>query len=190
MVSRSTRAMATIQLYADVVQPAGIGLRPLSWNTSASGSKLTACSIRRESGHCQNAPDNRRRHVARRRGLARHPERPSPPLPLRGVILAPATVQGDAAPEAIANALYELQDIGRVEVIILARGGGSAEDLAAFNDEYVARAVFACRVPVVTGVGHETDWTIVDWVADLRAPTPSAAAELCVPDVAEIRLPR
>ncbi|HEU5431732.1 MAG TPA: exodeoxyribonuclease VII large subunit [Thermomicrobiales bacterium] len=107
--------------------------------------------------------------------------------PLVEAVLSPAAVQGDRAPESIVNALVALQHIERCDVIIVARGGGSAEDLAAFNDEQVIRAVFACRVPVVSGVGHETDWTLIDDVADVRAPTPSVAAELCVPDMLDLR---
>lgn len=106
--------------------------------------------------------------------------------PLVEIVLAAAAVQGDRAPAALVAAIEALQADGRAEVIIVARGGGAAEDLAAFNDERVVRAVFACRVPVVSGVGHETDVTLIDRVADLRAPTPSAAAELCVPSVAEL----
>ena len=107
--------------------------------------------------------------------------------PLTHLLLAPAKVQGDGAPESIVAAIEALQTDGRAEVIVVARGGGSAEDLAAFNAEAVVRAVFACRVPVVSGVGHETDVTLIDLVADLRAPTPSAAAELCVPSVSELK---
>lgn len=106
--------------------------------------------------------------------------------PLVHLVLAPTPVQGDAAPTGIVNALRALQFDGRPEVIIVARGGGSAEDLWCFNDERVARAVFACRVPVVSGVGHETDSTLIDDVADLRAPTPSAAAELCTPSIVDL----
>jgi len=106
--------------------------------------------------------------------------------PLARVILSPTIVQGEGAPAAIVAALAELNRQPGVEVIIVARGGGSAEDLAAFNDERVARAVFASRLPVVSGVGHETDSTIIDYVADLRAPTPSAAAELVSPDFRDI----
>ncbi len=106
--------------------------------------------------------------------------------PLARVILSPTIVQGEGAPAAIVAALAELNRQPGVEAIIVARGGGSAEDLAAFNDERVARAVFASRVPVVSGVGHETDSTIIDYVADLRAPTPSAAAELVSPDFRDI----
>jgi exodeoxyribonuclease VII large subunit len=107
-------------------------------------------------------------------------------FPLVHLILAPTAVQGDHAPEQIVAALQALQTDGRAEVIIVARGGGSAQDLLCFNDERVVRAVFACRVPVVSGVGHETDWTLIDDVADLRAPTPSAAAELCSPSIVDL----
>ena len=102
-------------------------------------------------------------------------------FPLAQVILSPAQVQGDDAPPQIVAALYALADAVRPDVIIVARGGGSLEDLWAFNDERVARAIAAMPVPVVSGVGHETDFTIADFVADLRAPTPSAAAELVTP---------
>lgn len=106
--------------------------------------------------------------------------------PLAEVVLAPAPVQGDEAPPAIVNSLKRLNDLGSVDVIILARGGGSLEDLWAFNDERVVRAVVNSVAPVVTGVGHETDFTLSDFAADLRAPTPTAAAELCTPDRAEL----
>ena len=100
--------------------------------------------------------------------------------PNASVLIRPARVQGD---DAVADVVTALRQIGRVpgvDVVILARGGGSIEDLWAFNEEKVARAIVACPVPVVTGVGHETDLTIADFVADLRAPTPSAAAEMVV----------
>lgn len=101
--------------------------------------------------------------------------------PMAEVVLSPTLVQGLEAPAQIARALQLLDGAG-VDVIIAARGGGSMEDLWAFNDETVARTVAACVTPVVSGVGHETDFTIIDFVSDLRAPTPSAAAELCTPD--------
>jgi exodeoxyribonuclease VII large subunit len=94
------------------------------------------------------------------------------------VLLCPASVQGESAPAEIEAALAELNDSNLVDVIVLARGGGSLEDLAAFNSERVARAIASSRLPVVSAVGHETDFTIADFAADLRAPTPSAAAEL------------
>ena len=106
--------------------------------------------------------------------------------PLAELVLAPAAVQGDDAPVSIVAAIRALCLDERVEVLIVGRGGGSIEDLWAFNDERVARAIFAARVPVISGVGHEVDVTIADFVADLRAPTPSAAAELCVPDLREL----
>ncbi len=105
--------------------------------------------------------------------------------PLADVLVAPALVQGADAPAAIVSALYQLYQRSDIDVIILARGGGSIEDLWAFNDEGVARMVAESPVPVVTGVGHETDFTIVDFVADVRAPTPSAAAAAVTPDSGE-----
>ncbi|MDE7313156.1 MAG: exodeoxyribonuclease VII large subunit [Eubacterium sp.] len=97
------------------------------------------------------------------------------------LILYPAQVQGDGAVESIVNGIRALEQIG-VDTMIVGRGGGSIEDLWAFNEEEVARAIFECRIPVISAVGHETDTTIADYVADLRAPTPSAAAELAVYD--------
>ena len=101
--------------------------------------------------------------------------------PLAEVLLAPTQVQGDGAARGIAAALRALNDDGRADVMILARGGGSLEELWPFNHEAVARAIHASGIPVVSAVGHETDFTIADYVADVRAPTPSAAAELVVP---------
>lgn len=97
------------------------------------------------------------------------------------LILYPAQVQGEGAAETIVQGIRALETYG-VDVIIVGRGGGSIEDLWAFNEEIVARAIFDCRTPIVSAVGHEVDWTIADYVADMRAPTPSAAAELCVFD--------
>ena len=101
------------------------------------------------------------------------------------IILYPAIVQGEAAAESIVRGIYALEKLG-VDVMIVGRGGGSMEDLQAFNERAVAEAVFNCSVPVISAVGHETDTTIIDFVADLRAPTPSAAAELAVADIREI----
>jgi len=96
------------------------------------------------------------------------------------VLIAPVRVQGEEAPREIVAAITDLCEIADLDVVIVARGGGSIEDLWAFNDERVARAIAGCRVPVISAVGHETDVTIADFVADLRAPTPSGAAELVV----------
>ena len=101
------------------------------------------------------------------------------------IILYPAVVQGDQAVPSIVNAIRALERLG-VDVMIVGRGGGSMEDLWAFNEEAVAQAVFDCAVPVISAVGHETDTTIIDFVSDLRAPTPSAAAELAVYDVRQL----
>src|SRR6266702_2470294 len=104
--------------------------------------------------------------------------------PIAHVVVAPALVQGPGAPASLRRALAVVAD--RVDVVILARGGGSLEDLWCFNDEGLARAVASCRVPVVSAIGHETDVTIVDFVSDVRAATPSAAAELVSPNSVEL----
>ncbi|MBQ7391421.1 MAG: exodeoxyribonuclease VII large subunit [Clostridia bacterium] len=107
-------------------------------------------------------------------------------FPAAEMILYPSEVQGTQAPAQLISGVEFFSMTGLVDVIILGRGGGSAEDLWAFNDEYLARAVASCAVPVISAVGHESDFTICDFVADRRAPTPSAAAELAVPDMGEI----
>ncbi len=107
--------------------------------------------------------------------------------PIVEVILAPTTVQGDSAPSEIISAIQRLNQYAHPDVILVGRGGGSIEDLWAFNDEGVARAIADSETPIISGVGHETDFTIADFVADLRAPTPTAAAELATPDQIELR---
>ena len=107
-------------------------------------------------------------------------------FPLADIVFCPVTVQGPTAPADMIDALERLQKLGDIDVIILGRGGGSMEDLWCFNDELLARAVYDCTVPVISAVGHETDFTICDFVSDLRAPTPSAAAELAVPDLSSL----
>ncbi|MEM8859753.1 MAG: exodeoxyribonuclease VII large subunit, partial [Chloroflexota bacterium] len=106
--------------------------------------------------------------------------------PIADVLIAPTLVQGATAPPKIVRALQWLDGRSDVDVIIMARGGGSIEDLWAFNDEDVARAVAAAEHPIIAGIGHETDFTIVDFVADVRAPTPSAAAEIVTQDISDI----
>lgn len=108
-------------------------------------------------------------------------------FPLVSVLIAPTLVQGNEAPAQIVQALRWLDGRNDIDTILVSRGGGSMEDLWAFNDEAVARTIFAAQHPIISGVGHEVDFTITDFVADLRAPTPSAAAELAVPDIEEIR---
>ena len=106
--------------------------------------------------------------------------------PLAEVLLHPTLVQGDGAAQGIAFALQAMNQRDDIDVLIVGRGGGSIEDLWAFNEERVARAIFDSRIPIVSAVGHETDFTIADWVADYRAPTPSAAVEHIVPDQNEL----
>lgn len=143
--------------------------------------------------------------TARKRGLPRFPRRValvtsptgaavrdmlttlSQRWPLARVLVVPVAVQGESAPGEIVRALQLLDRMADCDVVLLGRGGGSLEDLWAFNDEAVARAIAACRIPVVTGIGHEVDTTIADLVADRRAATPTAAAALAVPHRDEIR---
>jgi len=180
-------AQGALQLYVDVVQPEGTGLLHLQLEELKA--RLANEGLFDES---------------RKRPLPRFPRRigvvTSPAgaalrdiikvlsrrYPLAEVLLAPTQVQGEGAAAGIADGLRLLNSLGDVDVIILARGGGSLEELWAFNEEPVVRAVHASHVPVVTGVGHETDTTLADYAADMRAPTPSAAAMAVAPDVVDI----
>ncbi len=174
-------AQGKFQLYVEALEPAGIGALQLAFEELkarlAKEGLFDAARKRalppwpRRIGICTSPTGAVIRdilRVAERRGRVR-------------CLLAPCQVQGPSAPAEVRAALQALQAIPDVDVIIVARGGGSAEDLAAFNDEALARAIAACRVPVVSAIGHEVDFTIADFVADVRAPTPSAAAELVVP---------
>jgi exodeoxyribonuclease VII large subunit len=176
-------AQGNYQFYVDLVQPAGLGALHLAFE---------ALKARLEAEGLFAA--ERKRPLPRfpkTIGLVTSPQAAalrdilrvfSQRYPLAQVILAPTLVQGEEAPAQIVAALAALNARPEVEVIILARGGGSLEELWAFNDERVARAVAGSRAPLVCGVGHETDFTIADFVADVRAPTPTAAAALVVPD--------
>jgi exodeoxyribonuclease VII large subunit len=175
-----------LQLYADTVQPAGVGLlqarfEELRARLEAEGlfdpsRKRALPPLPRRIGVATSAQGAALRDILN--VLARR-------YPLAEVLIAPCQVQGERGAASIVRALHTLYD-NAPDLIILARGGGSMEDLWCFNEEAVARAVFAAPVPLISGVGHETDTTIVDFVADIRAPTPSAAAELAVPDVAAL----
>lgn len=177
-----------LQLYVDLVQPAGVGLLHLEFERLKA--KLAEEGL--------FAPERKRPlpPFPQRIGLVTSPSGAvfhdivnilSRRYPVAEVIFSPSPVQGDGAAEGIVIAMEALNRREDIDLIILARGGGSLEELWAFNEEKVARAIYGSRVPVVTGIGHETDFTIADFVADVRAPTPSAAAELCTPDQAELR---
>jgi len=107
-------------------------------------------------------------------------------FPSMNMLLCPVRVQGEGAAEEIAEAIYAMNRIKKADVLIVGRGGGSMEDLWPFNEEIVAKAIYESNIPIVSAVGHETDFSIADFTADLRAPTPSAAAELCVPEYARV----
>jgi exodeoxyribonuclease VII large subunit len=173
------------QLYVDALEPTGLGAAQLAFEQLKR--KLTA------EGLFDAARKRPLPRWPRRVGLATSPTGAAVRDVLRiaqrrgrvPFLVAPCQVQGDGAAMQVLAALRALERVPDVDVIIVGRGGGSAEDLAAFNDEALARAIAGCRVPVVSAVGHEVDFTIADFVADLRAPTPSAAAELVVPLYAE-----
>ena len=176
-----------LQLYVDVIQPEGTGLLHLQLEELKA--RLASEGLFEES---------RKRLLPkfpRRIGVVTSPTGAairdilkvlSRRYPMAEVLLAPTQVQGDGAAAGIAEGLRLLNGLGDVDVIILARGGGSLEELWAFNEEPVVRAVHASHTPVVTGVGHETDNTLADLAADFRAPTPSAAAMAVAPDVIDI----
>jgi exodeoxyribonuclease VII large subunit len=176
------------QLYVDDIQPAGAGLLYLQFE--ALKERLAAEGLFDAERKRPLPPFPRRLGVvtspaaAALRDIVNVLGRR---YPLVEVVLSPTLVQGDEAPPQIVAAIEALNQHTDVDAIIVARGGGSLEDLWAFNDERVARAIYASQVPVVTGVGHETDFTIADFVADVRASTPSAAAEVAVPDRQELR---
>lgn len=181
-------ARGTYQFYADAIQPSGLGVlyrqfEVLKKKLDAEG--LFDEAIKRPCPPFPrligvvSSPDSAAlqdvRNVLSRR------------FPLATLLLSPTLVQGDQAAGQIVSALEALNARPDVDLVILVRGGGSLEELMPFNDEQVARAIRVSRAPVISGVGHETDYTIADFAADLRAPTPSAAAELAVPDQWELR---
>jgi len=174
-----------LQFYAQMVQPDGIGDLALAFEQLKE-------KLKKEGLFEKNQPIPR---YPQKIGVVTSPTTAafqdiqnvlSRRWPVAEVVLSPAMVQGNEAPPQIVSALQKIDHAG-VDVILLCRGGGSAEDLWCFNDERVARAIYACKTPVISGVGHEIDFTISDFVADLRAPTPSAAAEVCTPDQEEER---
>lgn len=176
-----------LQFYVDFVQPAGVGV----WQAQFEMLKARLAA----EGLFDPARKRPLPPFPRRIGVATSPaghvfhdicQVIGRRWPLAEIVLAPTPVQGADAVPGLVWAIRRLNEEG-VDVIIVARGGGSAEELWAFNEEQVARAIFASRVPVISGVGHEPDVTIADLVADVRAPTPSAAAEMAVPDCAHLR---
>lgn len=176
-----------LQMIIDVIQPEGVGLLQIQFDQMKE--KLDKEGLFNES---------------RKRGIPKFPNRiaviTSPTgavwqdiqnvirrrYPVVELLLIPSIVQGDSASKSLVNSFEILNTLNKVDVVIVARGGGSLEDLWPFNEELVARAVYSSSVPVISAIGHETDFTIIDMVADLRASTPSIAAEIAVPDKEEL----
>lgn len=175
------------QLYIDDIQPEGIGSLAIAFEQLKE--KLSKEGIFDSDRKKQIPP------MPKRIGVISSPNGAavqdvlnviSRRFPLAEIIFAGVPVQGDGAGEIIARAVVDFNYLNCADVIIIARGGGSAEDLWEFNNENLARAIYNSEIPVISGVGHETDFTICDFAADLRAPTPSAAAELAVPDMYDL----
>ena len=173
------------QLYIDDMQPDGVGALAVAFEQMKE--KLSKAGLF-DSEHKMLIPD-----MPQRIGVISSPTGAAVQdvlnvlnrrFPIAEIVFAGVQVQGDSAASTIIDAINKLNNTD-VDVIIIARGGGSAEDLWPFNDEKLAYAIYHSQKPIISGVGHETDFTICDFVADLRAPTPSAAAELCVPDIRE-----
>jgi exodeoxyribonuclease VII large subunit len=181
-------ASGNYQLYADIIRPAGEGqlyqefLR-LKAKLEAEGlfdpQRKSAIPSWPQTIGIVTSPTG-----AALRDMLNTIKRRYPPVK---VVLSPTPVQGDEAPGGIISALEALNQLVKPDVILLARGGGSIEDLWAFNDEHVAQAIFASQAPIITGIGHETEFTIADFAADLRAPTPTAAAELATPNQVDLQ---
>ena len=176
-----------MQIYGNLVQPSGVGERYLAL-------ELLKSSLEQEGLFL----DSRKRPLPRfpkKIGVATSPNGSvwhdiqnviSRRFPLVELVLAPTSVQGESAPDGIVQGLRLLNQRADIDLIIIARGGGSAEELWAFNEEIVCRAIYGSKAPVISAIGHETDVTLSDLVSDYRAPTPSAAAEVAVPDMHEI----
>ncbi|MCH7739724.1 MAG: exodeoxyribonuclease VII large subunit [Chloroflexi bacterium] len=176
-----------LQFYVDLIKPEGVGALQIAFEKMRQSLE--------EEGLFDPGRKRRLPRFPQRIGVVTSPDGAvlqdilnvlSRRYPLAELVLAPTAVQGDSAAPLIADAIGAVNRERDIDVLIVARGGGSLEDLWAFNEEVVARAIFASRVPVVSAVGHETDTTIADLVADVRAPTPSAAAEIIVPDRREL----
>ncbi len=174
------------QLYIDDMQPDGIGALALAFEQTKE--RLAKAGLF-DAEHKQRIPE-----IPQRIGVISSPTGAAVQdvlnvlgrrFPMAEVIFAGVQVQGDSAAPTIIEAIKAMNAYTDVDTIIIARGGGSAEDLWPFNDEKLAYAIYDSEIPIISGVGHETDFTICDFVADLRAPTPSAAAELAVPDMRE-----
>lgn len=174
------------QLYIDDMQPDGIGALALAFEQTKE--KLAKAGLF-DNEHKKRIPE-----IPQKIGIISSPTGAAVQdvlnvlgrrFPMAEIVFAGVQVQGDSAAPTIIEAINDMNNYTDVDTIIIARGGGSAEDLWPFNDEKLAYAIYDSGIPIISGVGHETDFTICDFVADLRAPTPSAAAELAVPDMRE-----